>query len=200
MLEILIDWINPVRSFAPSHSVLLRSLLSDFSGKRNWRPPRPASRRSRYVLLEYERIIVLASIFSSKRLHAHGIIVLCFVSPQIKALLALMRKMIAHSGSAPSGKSHVLANDDVSALVEEKLRNISSMIPQYNASLEQVTRLAKDAAETSTAATGGSAASPISRASLSSGNGITTETKREDSMGNDEGAWDSLVQKISFSD
>jgi len=74
---------------------------------------------------------------------------------KIKALLVLMRKMIAYSVNSDSDGSKLLfeseaknnsgGEDGVSRIIEAKLHNIATMIPQYNASLREARELAAQA-------------------------------------------------------
>lgn len=80
---------------------------------------------------------------------------------KIKALLVLMRKMIAYSVNSDSDGSKLLfepeaknAGDGVSHIIEAKLHNIATMIPQYNASLQEATELASRASRLSGSMTG----------------------------------------------
>lgn len=71
---------------------------------------------------------------------------------KIKALLVLMRKIISESGGSSSFRQDSSSDDpdgDIGNLIENKLSNIAKMIPQYNASLDEVTKLAKEATDVS---------------------------------------------------
>lgn len=70
---------------------------------------------------------------------------------KIKALLGLMRKMIAEGQNvaevAEEEEEQEVEESGVETLIDRKLRNIAKMIPQYNASLDEVTRLARNSAK-----------------------------------------------------
>eukprot|EP00940_MAST-03C_sp_MAST-3C-sp2_P002376 g2376.t1 len=118
---------------------------------------------------------------------------------KIKALLALMKKMISQSTKSDDGKSRASA-DGVGNLIEEKLQNIAGMIPQYNASLDEVTRLAKSALRSSAddnKEDSSNAVRSCEETSVPPSVGKASPRNRDLS---DEGAWDSLIEKISMRD
>ena len=61
---------------------------------------------------------------------------------KIKALLGLMRKMIAEGQNVRDvAEEEERGGEGVESLIDRGLRNIAKMIPQYNASLDEVTKL-----------------------------------------------------------
>jgi len=129
---------------------------------------------------------------------------------KIKALLGVMRKMIAEgqSNEEEEEEEGVVEEEDtggVETLIDRKLRNIAKMIPQYNASLDEVTKLARDAAvsqevDVDNHGDNQNQYDDILREMMSIDSKTTASNNKRvgggvDEIGDDE-AWDSLIERM----
>ena len=122
---------------------------------------------------------------------------------KIKALLGLMRKMIAEGQNVRDVAEEEEEEEErgVESLIDRKLRNIAKMIPQYNASLDEVTKLARNSAMAREEENGGGAAGEQDQYDDILREMMSIDTKTNNSSGvrsneAEEDAWDSLIEQM----
>ena len=122
---------------------------------------------------------------------------------KIKALLGLMRKMIAEGQNVRDVAEEEEEEEEsgVESLIDRKLRNIAKMIPQYNASLDEVTKLARNSAMAREEENGGGAAGEQDQYDDILREMMSIDTKTNNSSGvrsneDEEDAWDSLIEQM----